>query len=67
MSGLTAVLVSLGVILAAARLLGKLPVLIRQPQVIGEMTAGILLGPSVLGYRAPGLPSALFPAESGVY
>lgn len=64
MSGLTAVLVSLGVILAAARLLGKLAVLIRQPQVIGEMTAGILLGPSVLGSCAPGLSAALFPAES---
>ncbi len=64
MSDLTAVLVSLGVILAAARLMGKLSALIRQPQVIGEMAAGILLGPSVLGALAPGLSAALFPAES---
>lgn len=63
MSGLTGVLVCLGVILAAARLLGKISVLIRQLQVIGEMAAGIILGPSVLGVLAPGLSAALFPAE----
>lgn len=60
---MTAVLVSLCVVLAAARLLGKLSVLIRQPQVMGEMAAGIMLGPSVLGAWAPGLAAALFPAE----
>ena len=34
-----------------------------QPQVIGEMTAGILLGPSLLGWLAPGASAALFPPE----
>jgi Kef-type K+ transport system membrane component KefB len=37
---------------------------IRQPQVVGEMVAGILLGPSLLGWVAPQLSSALFPASS---
>ncbi len=35
-----------------------------QPQVVGEMIAGVLLGPSVLGALAPGIEAALFPAES---
>src|SRR5208283_3016604 len=37
---------------------------IKQPQVIGEMVAGILLGPSLLGWAAPALSKALFPAAS---
>ncbi|HEX6384267.1 MAG TPA: cation:proton antiporter, partial [Anaerolineae bacterium] len=37
---------------------------IGQPQVIGEMVAGILLGPSLLGWLAPGVSAALFPLES---
>lgn len=37
---------------------------IHQPQVVGEMVAGILLGPSLLGWIAPGISLALFPAES---
>jgi Kef-type K+ transport system membrane component KefB len=34
-----------------------------QPRVMGEMTAGILLGPSLLGRVAPGLFSRLFPSD----
>ncbi|HXV83028.1 MAG TPA: cation:proton antiporter [Candidatus Binatia bacterium] len=33
---------------------------LRQPTVIGEILAGVLLGPSVLGVLAPGVSSALF-------
>src|SRR5262245_56923610 len=40
------------VILAASRLTGMLFKKIHQPQVIGEMVAGILLGPSLLGWLA---------------
>ena len=32
-----------------------------QPQVVGEMIAGVLLGPSLLGFAAPGVQAALFP------
>lgn len=35
-----------------------------QPQVVGEMMAGILLGPSLLGLVLPGVETALFPPES---
>jgi len=42
---------------AARRYLG-------QPQVVGEMIAGVLLGPSILGAFFPGVTEALFPAES---
>jgi Kef-type K+ transport system membrane component KefB len=37
---------------------------LRQPQVIGEMIAGVLLGPSLLGALAPALQQFLFPPES---
>jgi Kef-type K+ transport system membrane component KefB len=52
------------VILSVARLVGWLFRKIRQPQVVGEMAAGILLGPSLLGLVAPGFYELLFPAES---
>lgn len=35
-----------------------------QPQVVGEMIAGVLLGPTLFGLVAPDLQAALFPAES---
>lgn len=35
-----------------------------QPQVVGEMIAGIVLGPSLLGMLLPGIEASLFPAES---
>src|SRR5580704_250828 len=37
---------------------------IKQPQVIGEMVAGILLGPSLLGWAAPWVSKAVFPTAS---
>jgi len=52
------------VIAAAARLVGALFERIRQPRVIGEMVAGILLGPSLLGWLAPTAQGFLFPASS---
>jgi Kef-type K+ transport system membrane component KefB len=52
------------VILVAARIVGFLFQKIHQPQVMGEMVAGILLGPSLLGWLAPGVSAALFPASS---
>jgi len=48
-------------ILAAARLLGDLFSLLRQPRVIGEILAGVLVGPSLLGYFAPRLSVILLP------
>lgn len=52
------------VILAACRLVGLAAKRMGQPQVVGEMVAGVLLGPSLLGQLAPEVQGALFPAES---
>jgi Kef-type K+ transport system membrane component KefB len=52
------------VIVGFARLAGRLFPVFRQPRVVGEMVAGILLGPSLLGWLAPALSSSLFPAAS---
>ena len=53
------------VILAACRLCGWLVRrYLRQPQVIGEMIAGVILGPSLLGGLAPELQAFLFPPDS---
>ena len=52
------------VIILAARSLGALFRRIGQPSVTGEIMAGILLGPSLLGLILPGAHQFLFPAES---
>jgi Kef-type K+ transport system membrane component KefB len=43
--------------------LGELFRRVRQPTVIGEILAGVLLGPSVLGMLAPDTFSAFFPGD----
>lgn len=57
-------IVQICVILLAATLVVWLLRKFRQPQVVGEMVAGILLGPSLLGWVAPGISAALFPPDS---
>jgi Kef-type K+ transport system membrane component KefB len=54
----------LAIILIACRVLGSLMLRIGQPRVIGEMIAGIVLGPSVLGLFAPSVQAMLFPPAS---
>lgn len=61
---LLTLLIQVAVILVAARAFGWLFRKINQPQVIGEMVAGILLGPSLLGWLMPGVSAWLFPTES---
>jgi Kef-type K+ transport system membrane component KefB len=51
-------------IMIVARLMGWLFHRFHQPRVIGEMVAGILLGPSLLGWAAPGVSATLFPPAS---
>jgi len=58
---LSLITVEIFVILAAARFLGVLFRAIGQPQVVGEVVGGILLGPSFLGWLAPGFSATLFP------
>jgi len=52
------------VILVCCRLFGWLFSKIGQPTVIGEIIAGIALGPSILGHWFPDISQFLFPAES---
>ena len=54
-------LVELVAILAVARSLGLVLSRIGQPAVVGELLAGILLGPSVLGRIGPDIFDWLFP------
>jgi Kef-type K+ transport system membrane component KefB len=57
-------LLQVGIVLLAARLLGIVFRWMHQPQVVGEMAAGLMLGPSLLGAIAPGVSAALFPPSS---
>ena len=53
-------------ILIAAKVLGELAERIGQPAVVGELLAGVLLGPSVIGFVDPTLPPLHLMAEIGV-
>ena len=59
-------LLLLATILVSAKLLGELAERIGQPAVIGELIAGVLLGPSVFGFVDPTLPVLHLFAEIGV-
>jgi len=61
------VLLALAVILITARAVGALFRRLGQPPVIGEVIAGILLGPSLLGWVAPGAYAYLLPASVAPY
>ena len=63
-SDVVLLLSQIGVILIAARLMGWVLRTLHQPQVMGEIIAGILLGPSLLGQVAPGVSDVLFPSSS---
>jgi Kef-type K+ transport system membrane component KefB/nucleotide-binding universal stress UspA family protein len=58
-------LTQLAALLAAARVGTELARRAGLPSVIGELAAGLALGPTVLGHFAPGAFAALFPAEEG--
>jgi Kef-type K+ transport system membrane component KefB len=61
---LSLLLLQIAAIVVVCRALGMLMRRIRQPQVIAEMIAGFLLGPSLLGAVAPAIEARLFPADS---
>ncbi|MGH2459915.1 MAG: cation:proton antiporter [Chloroflexota bacterium] len=56
-------LVAFALLLAVARGLGEAARRLGQPSVIGELLAGVVLGPSLLGGLIPGVSQALFPVE----
>ncbi|WP_312390315.1 cation:proton antiporter [Chryseobacterium sp.] len=51
-------------IIMVAKLFGWICVKLKQPSVIGEMIAGIVLGPSLFGLYFPELSAFIFPKES---
>ena len=56
----------LAFILAVVRVVGSLAKRIAQPQVVGEMIAGVLIGPSFFGLLFPQVQSALFPERDNL-
>ena len=54
----------MAIILGVCRLVGLLARRIGQPQVVGEMIAGVMLGPSLFGLLAPEAQQWLFPKET---
>jgi Kef-type K+ transport system membrane component KefB len=59
-SPLALLLLQLAVILAVSRAMGQLFARFRQPQVIGEIVAGLMLGPSLFGWVWPTAYESLF-------
>lgn len=57
-------LIQISIILTTCYLVSWLLGKFRQPRVVGEMVAGILLGPSLLGWVAPNLSATIFPPDS---
>ncbi|MER3492428.1 MAG: sodium:proton antiporter [Mastigocladus sp. ERB_26_2] len=58
------VLIEVLIVIGLSRLVGLAFRWINQPLVIGEIVAGIMLGPSLFGLVAPGLSATLFPPET---
>ncbi|TCO42330.1 Kef-type K+ transport system membrane component KefB [Kribbella antiqua] len=57
---LTPLVLGLLLLIGGASLLGQVAARLRQPKVVGEILAGVLLGPSLLGLLAPGVTADLF-------
>jgi Kef-type K+ transport system membrane component KefB len=56
-------LLAVAVVMLFARLLGEAAVRIRQPRVMGEVVAGLLLGPTLFGWLLPDLQSTIFASD----
>ncbi|WP_052430126.1 cation:proton antiporter domain-containing protein [Sporocytophaga myxococcoides] len=63
-NSLSTLILQITVILIVARILGYLFRKAGQPSVVGEILAGIVLGPSLLGLYLPEVSSFIFPASS---
>jgi Kef-type K+ transport system membrane component KefB/nucleotide-binding universal stress UspA family protein len=61
------VLVEVLIVIGLSRLVGQAFRWIQQPLVIGEIVAGIMLGPSLFGLLAPSFSATLFPPETIPY
>lgn len=61
------VLLALVAVVAAGQLAARLFTYLKQPPVIGEVLAGIALGPSLLGALAPSMSARILPASAAPY
>ena len=59
--------VQFALLLVVARTLGEVAARLRLPSVVGELLAGLLLGPSLFGSVAPGLFHSVFPRQPEQY
>jgi Kef-type K+ transport system membrane component KefB len=57
------VLCQIGLMILFARVFGELARRLQQPMVVGEILAGIILGPTIFGYLMPESFELLFPAK----
>lgn len=63
---ITTLLIGVGLLLGMARILAEVARRVGQPSVVGEILAGLLLGPTVLGTVWPEANQALFPSSGGL-
>lgn len=64
---LAVVMADVAIVLLTGAVLGRLLHRLRQPAVIGEIAAGIILGPSLLGLLPDDLPGRIFPLSARPY
>jgi Kef-type K+ transport system membrane component KefB/mannitol/fructose-specific phosphotransferase system IIA component (Ntr-type) len=62
-SEIVTIFLSLCVLLTMARICGEIARKLNQPAVFGELLAGVILGPTLLGQLAPGLMASIFPPQ----
>lgn len=63
MTDLRILLLQIVVVYFASRVLGRIFEKLKQPRVVGEILAGIMVGPSLLGWVAPSAFALLFPPD----
>jgi Kef-type K+ transport system membrane component KefB len=64
---IAAVMADIAIVLLVGAILGRLARYLRQPPVVGEIVAGIALGPSLLGLLPGHLTTHIFPSEARPY
>jgi Kef-type K+ transport system membrane component KefB len=64
---IAAVMADIAIVLLVGAFLGRLARYLRQPPVVGEIVAGIILGPSLLGLLPGHLTARVFPTEARPY
>lgn len=61
---LVSILIQIALVIVIARAAGEAAARMRQPRAVGEIVAGLALGPSLFGHLFPGLSQAVFPADA---